>query len=68
MTPESISQLFFECHYSKYTWGLCKLKLGLNPMVTNLSEEAAQINAKFKPKDGTTVLAKLALSGAIWHV
>ena len=37
--PDSIDHLFFECSYSRYTWALCKLKLGMSQQVSPLNDK-----------------------------
>jgi len=68
-SQESISHLFFQCHFSAYLWTVCKLKLGLSGTEKGtLQEEAEMILAKFSTKTKTTILAKLTLQATVWHV
>ncbi|XP_020243287.1 uncharacterized protein LOC109821515 [Asparagus officinalis] len=48
---------------------LCKLKMQLNATdVKDLKTEALEIQQKFKKKDNTYILARLALNATVWHI
>jgi len=65
----SIHHLFFECPFSAYIWSPCKLKLGLaGSPIGSIYDEALLIQSKFKAKAKSTILAKLILVAAVWHV
>ena len=68
LCPETVDHLCFECNYAKYTWVVCKLKLGLTQQVSVLVEEARVIMNQFSTKSKASALAKLALGAAVWHV
>ncbi|XP_020255476.1 uncharacterized protein LOC109832542 [Asparagus officinalis] len=66
---ESRDHLFFQCPFSAYIWKLCKLKLQIDAMVINdLRTEALKIQSKFKMKDKTYKLSRMALSASVWHI
>ncbi|XP_020266263.1 uncharacterized protein LOC109841729 [Asparagus officinalis] len=66
---ESRDHLFFQCSFSAYIWNLCKLKLQLDATVINdIRTEALDIQSKFKRKDRTYKLSRMALSAAVWHI
>jgi hypothetical protein len=68
-STETRDHIFFECPYVAYIWTLCKLKLGYHPILLgNIVEEASQIRNKFKVKDQTYILARLAFQVTIWHI
>ena len=62
---ETLDHLFFQCLFSSYLWSLFKLKLGLQPSVTSLSEEAAIIRLNIKKKEKSSYLAKTAFSATV---
>jgi len=65
---ETVDHLFFSCSFSAYLWQLCKLKLGFNPSISNLVDEASKIKFKVRRKCNTSTLAKLVLSALVWHI
>ncbi|XP_020259485.1 uncharacterized protein LOC109835933 [Asparagus officinalis] len=66
---ETRDHLFFQCQYSAYIWKLCKLKLQMKITdVKDLKTEALEIQQKFKKKDNTYILARLALNATVWHI
>ena len=65
---ETVDHLFFSCSFSAYLWQLCKLKLGINPSISNLVDEASKIKFKVRRKCNTSTLARLVLSALVWHI
>jgi hypothetical protein len=66
---ENIQHLYFECSFSKYLWSLCKLKLSLHHShIGSLIQEADVIRDKFKARDKTYKLARLAFNATVWHI
>jgi len=65
---ENIQHLFFQCPYSAYIWTLCRLKLGIPCSIETLQDEANLIQEKFKKKYKSSILAKLTLAAAVWHI
>jgi hypothetical protein len=66
---ETIDHLFFECPFTAYLWSLSRLKLGLYlPEMRNLIQEAELIQGKFKVKDKSYILSRLALQVTVWHI
>jgi len=68
-SKETIQHPYFQCPYSPYIWSLCRLKLGLaeSPIGT-LQDGAKLIKSSLKAKARTSVLAKLVLAAAVWHI
>ena len=65
---ESRNHLFFASPYSAYIWSLCKLKLGLDATIGSFLEECSLIRQRFTGKYKSTMLPRLVLRGAIWHI
>ncbi|XP_020258784.1 uncharacterized protein LOC109835211 [Asparagus officinalis] len=58
-----------EVYVTAYIWKLCKLKLQMKITdVKDLKTEALEIQQKFKKKDNTYILARLALNATVWHI
>ena len=64
---ETIEHLFFRCDFSVYIWTLCKLKLGLSPVINSLLEEVTLFKTIYAHKK-LSALGKLVLVVAIWHI
>jgi hypothetical protein len=66
---ETRDHLFFECPFSAYIWSLCKLKLKLpSTLLGNMHHEADLLANKFREKDVTYQLSRMALAAAVWHI
>ncbi|XP_020258783.1 uncharacterized protein LOC109835210 [Asparagus officinalis] len=69
LAKESRDHLYFQCPYLVYIWKLCKLKLQMNDSDNkDLNTEAQNIQQKFKSKDKSYILARLALNSTVWQV
>ncbi|XP_020266328.1 uncharacterized protein LOC109841800 [Asparagus officinalis] len=68
-SKETRDHLFFQCEFSAFIWKLCRLKLQLKATdAKELKTEALEIKEKFKFKDNTYILARLALNATVWHI
>ena len=64
---EEGDHLFFSCEFAQYLWALCKLRLGVRPMVETLLEECRFISRHFKRKRRISSLARILLGAVVWH-
>ena len=67
-SSETIEYLFFSCEYSAHIWTVCKLKLGLPPIVHSLLEEANSFKTMYSQKKKSSALGKLVLASVVYHL
>ena len=68
-STEILAHLFFECPFTSYLWQLYRLKLGITVQSMGLiQDEATLLQNKFKKKKKPTILSRMILAAAVWHI
>ena len=65
----SRDHFFFSCSFSFYIWSVCELNLGLDAtIIGSLTNECKLVQDRFKGKNKGTVIARVVLKAAVWHI